>query len=159
MKMRLRVIATMAALAVLMVVNQSALAQNKLEGVWKYTEFVSPDGKTTPAQPGGLLIFTKTYWSMVLVSGDKPQPALPQNATDAQKVATWTPFSASTGTYEVKGNTYNAKTILSKSPGTPPDFFITIEFRIEGNTLITTPKVTSTGQPVNMGYSKLIRVE
>ena len=56
-----------------------------------------------------LLIFTKKYFSMVLIAGDKPQPDLPQKATDAQKVATWTPFQASTGTYEVKGNTYTAR--------------------------------------------------
>jgi hypothetical protein len=137
----------------------SASAQGKLEGVWKYTEFVAPgpNGQATPAQIG-LLIFTKNHWSMVMVSSDKPRPDLPQNATDAQKLAAWTPFTASSGTYEVKGNTYTAKTIVSKDPGGNPDSFITIEFKIEGNTLITTPKTTNAG-PIDLGYAKLVRLE
>lgn len=145
----------MVALAVLLTI-QSATAQGKLEGVWKYTEFTAPDGKSTPAQPG-LLIFTKKYFSMVLIAGNKPQPDLPQKATDAQKVATWTPFQASTGTYEVKGNTYTARTTMAKSPVSPDNFF-TIEFKIEGNALITTPKANNAG-PINMGSAKLTRVE
>ena len=159
MKKSLVVVACMAALAVLLAV-QSAAAQGRLEGVWQYTEFTSPDpnAKPTPSTQPGLLVFTKKYWSMILVTGDRP--GLPQkDATDAQKVAAWTPFNSSSGTYEVKGNTYTAKTIVSKDPGgMNPDFFITVEFKIDGNTLITTPKATNAG-PINMGSAKLTRLE
>lgn len=160
MKTRITAIACMVSFAFLLAVP-SALAQaDKLIGVWKYTEFVTtgPDGTSTPAQLG-LLIFTKKYWSMVMVSGDKPRPALPQKATDAQKLAAWEPFTGSSGTYEVNGNTYNAKSIVAKDPGGDPDAFITIEFKIEGNTLTTKPIATSAG-PVDWGgYAKLTRLE
>jgi hypothetical protein len=160
MKTRITAIACMVSFAFLLAVP-SALAQaDKLIGVWKYTEFVStgPDATSTPAQPG-LLIFTKKYWSMIMVSGDKPRPALPQNATDAQKLGAWTPFDAGSGTYEVKGNTYTAKSIVGKDPGIDPDSFIVIEFKIEGNTLTTTPKATNAG-PIDWGgYAKLTRLE
>ena len=160
MKASLKVIACMAALAVLMVV-QSASAQGKLEGTWKYVEVIppGPDAKPIPVQEG-LLIFTKNHFSMIFVSGDKPRPALPQqNATDAQRVAAWTPLNVGAGTYEVNGNTYTAKSLVSKNPGgTGPDAWITVEFKIDGNTLITTPKAVKAG-PVNLGSTKLIRVE
>ena len=96
MKISLKVVACMAALAVLMVV-QSASAQNKLEGVWKMTEvtFTGPNARTITGTQPGFLIITKKHFSMVGVQGDKPQPDLPQQgATDAQKVAAWTPFLA-----------------------------------------------------------------
>jgi hypothetical protein len=110
MKTSLRVIACMAALAVLMVV-QSASAQGKLEGVWKITQVIltGPNApKVTNIQPS-MAIFTKQYFSRVVITGDKPRPDLPQNATDAQKAATWGPFSAAAGTYEIKGNTITVK--------------------------------------------------
>ena len=160
MRTPFKIIACMVSLTVLIAVLPALAQSDELIGVWKYTEFVStgPDAASTPAQPG-LLIFTKKYWSMVMVSGDKPRPALPQNATDAQKVAAWTPFTGSSGTYEVKGNTYTAKSIVAKDPGVDPDSFITIEFKIEGNTLTTTPIATSAG-PIDWGgYAKLTRLE
>jgi hypothetical protein len=159
MKASLKVIACMAVLAVLATVH-SASAQGKLEGVWKYSEIVppAPNAKPIPVREG-LLIFTKKHFSMMFIPGVNPRPDLPENATDAQKVAAWEPLNAGSGTYEVKGNTYIAKGIVGKDPGsTQPDLFITVEFKIEGDTLITTPKSTNSG-PVNWGSTKLVRVE
>lgn len=76
-------------------VIQSASAQDTLEGVWLYTETIppGPDANPVPIPRGSLLIFTKTHYSMILVT--MPRPDLPQqNATDEQKVAAWTPFYA-----------------------------------------------------------------
>ena len=152
----------MAVLAVLVSV-QSAVAQGKLEGVWKITEFIPADLNAKPiaATQLSLLIFTKKYFSVLLISGDKPRPDLPQkDATNAQKVATWTPFAAAAGTYEVKGTTYTVKTALAKDPsGMAPGNFETIDFKIEGNTLIVTPKATQDGPIANLGRTKLTRLE
>jgi hypothetical protein len=141
-------------------VIQSASAQDTLEGVWQYTEIIPPaaDAQPNPIPPGSLLIFTKKHYSLILIP--TPRPELPQqNATDAQKVATWEPFMASAGTYEVNGNTFTAKSSAAKNPSAmAPDGWITSEFKIEGNTLITTPKVRNAG-PVNLGSTKLVRVE
>jgi hypothetical protein len=139
----------------------SASAQGKLEGVWKYVEVIlpTPGAKPIPVQEG-LLIFTKHHFSMIFVAGTQPRPELPQQgATDAQKVAAWTPLNLGAGTYEIKGDRYIAKSLVSKNPGQiNPDAWMAIEFKIEGNTLITTPKETNTG-PVNFASTKLIRVE
>jgi len=128
--------------------------------VWQYTEIIPPGADAKPIQipPGSLLIFTKKHYSLILIP--TPRPDLPQqNATDAQKVATWESFMASAGTYEVKGNTFTAISSAAKNPiAMAPDGWITSEFKIEGNTLITTPKVRNAG-PVNLGSTKLVRME
>jgi hypothetical protein len=160
MKKLLTIFACIAALSVLLNVP-CASAQGKLEGTWKYIEFVppGPNAKPVPAE-SGLLIFTQKHFGMIFVTGDKPRAALPQKgATDAQLAAAWGPLTASGGSYEVKGNTFTAKSLVSKDPGgTGPDAWITVEFKIEGNTLITTPKAVKSG-PINLGYAKLVRVE
>jgi hypothetical protein len=106
------------------------------------------------------LIFTKKHGTMVLISGDKLRPDLPQKATDVQKVAAWTPFQANAGTYEVKGNTYTAKRLMAKNPSEMrPDNFTTVEFGIEGNTLTLIPKTNQDGPIANPIITKFERVE
>jgi hypothetical protein len=152
----------MAALAVLVTV-QSAPAQGKLEGVWKVMEvtLTGPNAqKITNPQPN-IVMFAKKYFSRVLVLGDKPRPDLPQkDATDAQKVATWAPFFASAGTYEVKGATFTLKDLVNKNPiGMAPGNFGTYDFKIEGNTLTITTKATQNGPAANPFTMKLVRLE
>jgi hypothetical protein len=119
MKISVKIIACMAALAVLMVV-QSASAQGKLEGVWKVTEVTLSGANplkiaVSSAHPS-LMVFTKKYFSFLnIMAADQPRPELPQqSATDAQKVAAWTPVVAWAGTYEVKGNVLMFHTIVAK---------------------------------------------
>ena len=160
MKTSLKVIACMAALAVLVTV-QSAAAQGKLQGVWKLTEvtFTGPNaGTVTPVEPG-IWIFAKKHSCFVAVTGDKPRPALPQkDATDVQKVATWTQFLAAANTYEVKGNTVTSHSIVSKNP-IKPGAFGTADIKIEGNTLYLTPKTNQDGPIANPYTLKLVRLE
>ena len=159
MKTSLKVIACMAALAVLMVV-QSASAQGKLEGVWKLTQVTQTGpnaGTTTNPQPF-FLIFTKKYVSQNGIRGDKPQPDLPKNATDAQKVATWAPLVTGIATYEIKGTTYTNHPIVGKNP-IKPGSFNTLDFKIEGNTLTVTPKANQDGPIGNPMTLKYVRVE
>ena len=85
--------------------SSQAFTQEKLEGAWKITELKMyfDFGKTlvlTGNQPG-MVLFTKSRFSMTAVIGDKPRPDFDQaSATDAQKVAAWMPFIALAGTYE-----------------------------------------------------------
>jgi len=162
MKKPLMLFACMAAIAVL-VIFQSASAQGKPEGVWKITEITTtgPNARTITNPQPGLLILTKKYYSLVEIMGDKPRPDLPQrDATDAQKVATWTPFAATSGTYEVKGTTLTARGIVAKSPGQmAPGNFGTIDFKIEGNTLTITIKANQAGPLANPYTVKLTRLE
>ena len=159
MKASLKVIACMAALAVLMVV-QSASAQGKLEGVWKVTKvtYTGPNAQQIINPQPGFMIITKKYLTRVGLWGDKPQPELPQNATDAQRLATWTPLFAALGTYEIKGTTLTLHHIVRKN-GVKPDFFATDDFKIDGNTLTMTGKATQDGPVTNPTTMKFVRVE
>jgi hypothetical protein len=150
----------MAALAILVTV-QSAAAQGKLQGVWKITEvtMTGPDARTITAVQPGFMMFTKKHYAMVGITGDKPRPDLPQkDATDAQKVATWTPLNAMTGTYEVKGTTFSFHPVVGKNP-IEPGAFTTFDFKIEGNTLSLTTKANKAGPIANPLKIKLTRVE
>jgi hypothetical protein len=87
-----------------------------------------------------LVIFTKGYYSLLAVRGEQPRAAFapakdPGNLTDAEKIARyeqWNPFTANSGTYEVKGSMLLLHPIVAKSvevmtSGTP----ITWELKVE----------------------------
>jgi hypothetical protein len=142
-----------------------AQAKSPLEGVWKIVEEVAPS--TNPADKGatttysnpqpGLIIFTRGYYSTVIVTAEQPRAAVapakdPQNLTDAEKIARyeqWRGFAANSGTYEIKGSTLSTRPIVAKSVNlmtrqTP----ITWEFKLEGpNTLWLIPTGQSATEP------------
>src|SRR5215831_3691189 len=119
-----------AVLSAFLLAANAAFAQNKnqLEGVWKVVEVIVPStvtGKDTTIstpQPG-ILIFTKGYYSVIVVQRAEPRtapvpPKDPQNLTDAEKIARfteWSPFVANSGTYEIKGSTIQRHPIVAKT--------------------------------------------
>ena len=160
-----------ATITVLLLTANTSFAQkkNQLEGVWKVVEVIisSKDSTSTVSTPQpGLIIFTKGYYSILAVRADKARTAVepakdPQNLTDAEKIArydSWRPFTANSGTYEVKGSTISMHPIVAKNVDvmtrqTP----LTDEFKLEGtNTLRVHPIDTSSAPQVRV---KLIRVE
>jgi hypothetical protein len=181
MKTSLKVIAFMAAIAVLVSV-QSAVAQAKkvmtskveaqvkgvtqgtLQGAWKVTEFstsISSASKiTTTAQPG-IFIFTKKHYSIMFLSIDKPRSEVPlKNPTDAQKVAAWEPLSANSGSYEITGTTLTTHPMIAKNPAVmKPGAFVTYDFKIQRNTLLLTPKESNTAPGSNPPTFKFLRLE
>ncbi len=161
-KIRRTAIACMAVLIILVTV-QSAAAQGKLQGVWKMTEVTvtGPNAQTITNIQSNLIIITNKHYSRTGIIGNNPRPDLPQKeATDAQKVATWTPFFADAGTYEVKGTTITTKTLVGKNPSQmEPGNFGTADFKIEGNTLTITTKASNAGPVANPITLKLVRLE
>ena len=140
MKTRVRVIACMASLAILMTVP-SALAQaGKLVGVWKITEaetFGNNPQKIKDPRPG-ILIFTRNHFSWVDVHGN-PAPELPENPTLANFAAAFEQLTAFSGSYEVKGSSITANIIVSKDPGaTSEGSTLYFEYKFEGDTLVLT---------------------
>ncbi|HET9826373.1 MAG TPA: lipocalin-like domain-containing protein [Chitinophagaceae bacterium] len=105
-----------------------AQKKNQLEGVWRVVEVIVPgqnSGKDTTIstpQPG-IVIFTKNYYSIVVIQSAQPrtaadQPKDAQNLTDAEKIARfteWSPLVANSGTYEIKGSTILRHPIVAKS--------------------------------------------
>jgi hypothetical protein len=137
--------------------NSAVRSQTKtqIEGVWKLAEVSvasknpAEKGTTTTNPQPGLIIFTKGYYSLLAVRGTEPRAAFapakdPENLTDAEKIARyeqWRPFTANSGTYELKGSMLQLHPIVAKSvevmtSGKP----ITWELKVEGpNTLWLIP--------------------
>ena len=158
------IIACLTALIVLVIVH-SASAQGKLEGVWRVSEvtFTGANARTitvTAAHPN-LIIFTKKHFSFLnMMTTTDTRPDRPANATDAQKVAAWTPVAAFAGSYEVKGKIVTFRNIVDKDPnGMPPGGFWTAEFNTEGNTFTWTAKTDQNGPVATQVTSTLVRVE
>ena len=116
-----------------LVASESSAVQSQtktqVEGVWKLVEVVpppkSPDEKATSItdpQPG-LVIFTRGYYSSLAVRARQPRAAVeppkdPAHLTDAEKIARfeqWGPFTANSGTYDLKGSTLQMHPIVAKS--------------------------------------------
>jgi hypothetical protein len=134
-----------------------AFGQNKapVEGVWKIVELVMPGGNltekgTTVTNPQpGLMIFTRGYYSTVIVSAEQPRAAVtpakdPKNLTDAEKIARyeeWRPFIAASGSYEIQGSTIVRHVMVAKNVNVMTRETPTIwEFKLEGtNTLRLIP--------------------
>lgn len=141
-----------------------------LQGAWRVSEIVvtgaGASTNTTP-QPG-LYLFTKNHYSIVTVNGTAARkdvgPARdPARLTDAEKAArydVWNPFTANSGTYEVKGSTLTTKPLVAKNPGVmaPQGTGQTREFKIDGKTLTLIQK-SAAGQPASETRTKLTRVE
>ncbi len=165
MKKLLVVFACLTALAVLLNVP-SASAQAKLEGVWRVAEvtFTAQNGLkiTVPPTHPSLFILTKKHFSFLNIANTTgTRPDLPQQgATDAQKVAVWTPVVAWAGTWEAKGNTFTMRSIVAKDPiEMAPGNFGTNEFKLEGDTLTVTPKTNQSGPIANPIITKFVRVD
>ena len=140
-----------------------------LQGAWRVSEIVSTgaNASTNSSPQPGLYIFTKAHYSVTTVNGTTARkdvtPAKdPAKLTDAEKLARyemWNPFTANSGTYEVKGNTLTTKVMIAKNAGfmaapTP----LVREFKIDGKTLTLVQK-SAAGQPVSQTTTKLTRVE
>jgi hypothetical protein len=142
----------------------AAFAQTKspIEGVWKIAEVIPPSSnptvKPTPItspQPG-LLIFTRGYYSVVVVTGNTPRAAVEpkdrQNLTDAEKIAfyeQWRAFTANSGTYEIKGSTVIRRASVAKNVSVmSAQEPLVAEFKMEGpNTLWLIPPADRPNDP------------
>jgi hypothetical protein len=102
---------------------------NPLIGVWKVTEI---DGVTT--QPG-LVVFTKSHYSLIPLEGAKPQVRLPDGGgSDVQKAQLFDMLAANAGRYDISGSKLIRHPLVAKSPNVRTGFS-NFDFRISGNTL------------------------
>ena len=166
-----------ASLAILVLagfVSFNAFAQAKksadsgIQGVWRMTERETkgPNAGINKNLQPNLYIFTRGHYSIVSVTSDKPRPNQPQDlakATAAELNATWGPFVAHSGTYEVKGEILTLRPIVAKNPtvmtpgsaGAPA----ASSFKIDGKTLVLMPQAVTQGPNLNVVSTRLTRVE
>ena len=129
-----------------------------LEGAWRIVEITGANGSTNSNPQPNLYLFTKRHYSILSVNSTQPrlkfEPlATPGKPTDAEKIARyqqWNPFSANSGTYEIKEGLLTTRPLVAKNETVMSGPGDTWEFKIDGDTLWLTDDDTTT---------KLIRVE
>ena len=137
-----------------------------LQGVWQIAEFnitgPSPRTITLPEPRANLVIFTARHYSRVEVQSEVPRPLLPDaaKATADELRATWGPFVAEAGTYEVTGGSVTMRPIASKNPAVMGgNVFIRYTFTVAGNSLTLTQDRNQNGPFPNPFTIKAVRVE
>ncbi len=147
----------------------TAAAQVKtgsVQGVWQTVELTitGPGARTItlPEPLANLTIFSGRHYTRVEVQTEKPRPLLaaPATATADELRATWGPFVAEAGTFEVTDNTITMRPIASKNPAIMgPGVVLTYSFKLEGKTLWVTQVRNQAGPFPNPFTAKLVRVE
>ena len=99
-----------------------------------------------------LYIFTDRHYSIQWLTRERP--AYPQNPTDQDRLAAWTPLIAHSGTYEVNGKILTTKAVVAKTPSVMTGAGSTAELRFEGPNVVYVTATNPTG-----ATSKLSRVE
>jgi hypothetical protein len=144
----------------------SADAQSKapvLTGAWRLTEMkkTGPNAETLK-NPPGLLIFTSKHWSRMYVDSGQPRPEIRdlKTAAPAEIIASWGPFVAASGTYEVSGNTVTCRALIAKNPNVVgPGNFSIYTFKIEGNMLTMTDTRNNVGAVASPRTFTYVRLE
>ena len=142
-------------------------AAPSIEGVWRIAEIVTTGAnasKNTTPQPS-LVIFARGHYSFLSVNGTTPRKALepakdPAKLTDAEKIARydqWQPFTANSGTYEIKGTTLTRRPIVAKNVAAMTNTSIVEEFKLEKDALWLTNK-SPAGQPSSETQTRLVRI-
>ncbi len=134
-----------------------ALAQDSLEGAWQTTEVMitggDDEGTNTDPEPS-LLIFTGTHYSTMRNIGSRPSTTEGEPLTDEQVIAAYRSFRANTGTYEASGSKIMYHVMVARGPtfaGATPE----VEYRIEGDKLMTTSAPNDEGVVTHVTYTRL----
>jgi hypothetical protein len=91
-------------------------SDSALEGGWVVTSWTSPDGEINAEPPRGLFVFTNTgHYSILYVSSERSE--LGQNATDADRSASYEGFTANSGRYRATGDQLTYEAFVAKDPG------------------------------------------
>ena len=150
-------------ISVMLMLSGFATAQN-VAGAWRLDEIKSsatgvPSGKFTNPN---MYLFTKGSWSIIRVEGDKPRSMEPwATMTPEQVVDTYIKqFSASAGTYDMKGDTLTMKTTIAKNPAYMARAnWISYTVKITDNTMTLTATATNEGPIKNPQIMTLTRLD
>ncbi len=73
------------------------------------------------------------------VRGTEPRETFPEEPTDEQRLAAWSRFFASAGTYEVSGNEIHTNVIVDRNPNlTAEQAEGSSTFEVDGDTMVRT---------------------
>jgi ketosteroid isomerase-like protein len=122
---------------------QFSQEQSALEGTWKTEEITliqGPNAGTIADPQPSLFIFTKKHYNIMYVRGTEPRPLLEEGSTrttltEAELRATFEPFVANSGTYELSGSTLTTHPQVALWPNFMSGETAVYDYRVEGNSL------------------------
>src|SRR5688500_3713549 len=149
--------------SLILLLSGFAAAQN-VAGAWRLDEIKTggPDAKTAKFSNPNIYLFTKGHFSIIRVEGDRPRSMDNWTTmTQEQVVDTFIKqFTASGGTYEMRGDTLTMKTTIAKSPGFMARAnWITYTVNINGQTMTLTGTTTNEGPIKNPQIMTLTRLD
>ena len=149
----------------LMFVLSGFAAGQQVTGAWRLDEIkmgAGAEAKAAKFSNPNIYLFTKGHFSIIRVEGDKPRSTTPWlDMTKDEVVDTYVKqFTASGGTYEMKGNTVTMKTTIAKNPNimTRGDW-ISYTVNLNGQTMTLTATATNEGPIKNPGIMTLTRLD
>ena len=159
-----RLTACLFAGALLTTTAGAQLKPTPLTGTWRITgaKSTGADARTVTNPQPGLLIFTGNHYSTLVITSDQPRAPIANaaKATAAELLATWGPFNAASGTYEISGSTLTLRPEVAKNPQVmAPGADQIFRFQIEGNTLTTITVRNVNGAVANPITRTYTRVE
>ena len=111
-----------------------------------------------------VVIFTKgyyTYLSQWNTAAAEVSPAEDPKLTDAEKLARyeqWSPFTANSGTFELKGVTLTRRPTVAKNDAVMTGAPVTTDVQMEGDSIWLITK-SAPGQPTSETRTKLTRLK
>jgi hypothetical protein len=139
-------------------------AAQKVAGAWRLDEIktTGTDVKSVRFSQPNMYLFTKGHFSIIRIEGDKSRSTDDWGTmTREQVIDTYIKqFSASGGTYEMKGNTLTMKTTIAKNPGFMARAnWISYTVAIKGQTMTLTGTATNEGTIKNPQILTLTRID
>ena len=150
-------------MSVILVLSGFAAAQ-AVAGAWRLDEVKTSgsDAKTSKFSQPNIYLFTKGHFSIIRIEGDKPRSTEDWGSmTREQVVDTFIKqFTASAGTFEMKGSSLTMKTTIAKSPGFMSRAnWISYAVKIDGKTMTLTSTATNEGPIKNPQIMTLTRLD
>ena len=139
-------------------------AAQEVAGAWRLDEVktTGTDGKTSKFSQPNIYLFTKGHFSIIRIEGDKPRSTDSWTTmTPDQVIDTYVKqFTASGGTYDMKGSTLTMKTTIAKNPGFMARAnWISYTAKISGQTMTLTATATNEGPIKNPQIMTLTRLD
>jgi hypothetical protein len=149
--------------SLVLILSGFAAAQD-VAGAWRLDEATmpGPEGKPAKFTNPNIYLFTKGHFSIIRVEGDKPRSTDPwMEMTRDQVIDTYIKqFTASGGTYEMKGDTLTMKTTIAKNPAfMARQNWISYTVKANGKTMTLTATATNEGPLKNPQIMTLTRLD
>ena len=140
------------------------VAAQEVAGAWRLDEATmpGPGGKIAKFTNPNIYLFTKGHFSIIRIEGDKPRSTDSWTTmTPEQVVDTYIKqFTASGGTYDMKGGILTMKTTIAKNPAFMARAnWISYSVKVNGKTMTLTATATNEGPIKNPQVMTLTRLD